>query len=247
MTIGSRAKACKRQIAHSAHGVEKVAPAKRRGPVSPSDGAGSVECKEEIAFRASTSLSGSCRKPLKKQRADNHLGAWRRRRGNPLYLAVLIGGVTLIFFAIVVSPLCQQTPFFPSWQYAKPRQQRVPVHRAVLRARRRVGMAAVVQHSNRRGAFSIGMTGHHHRQSSVVRHRKLCGHRQHNVCPVVRGPHQSSSAAAELLCSVGDRRNDGTQHRRCRARAHACAPSNLPSFITARAWRSLALAAASPT
>jgi hypothetical protein len=69
-----------------------------------SDGARSVEDKEEISSRASTSLSGSRRERLKKQRADNHLGAWRRQRGNPLYLAVLIGGMILLFFAIVVSP-----------------------------------------------------------------------------------------------------------------------------------------------
>ena len=28
---------------------------------------------------------------------------------------------------------------------------------------------------------SIEVTEHHHRQSSVVRHRKVCGHRQDNV------------------------------------------------------------------
>jgi hypothetical protein len=94
---------------------------------------------------------------------------------------------------------------------------------------------------------SIEVTGHHHRQSSVDRHRKVCGHRQDNVRPVVLGLHQSSSAAAELHCSVDGRRDDGPQHRRCRSPAHAWAPSSLPSFMAARAWRSLALAAALPT
>ena len=42
---------------------------------------------------------------LEKQRADKALGAQRRQRGHPLYLAVLIGGMSLVFFAIVVSPL----------------------------------------------------------------------------------------------------------------------------------------------
>ena len=74
--------------------------------MSSSDGARSVEYKEEIASRANTCFSGSCRERLKKQRADNHLGALRRQRGNPLYLAVLIGGMILLFFAIVVTPLC---------------------------------------------------------------------------------------------------------------------------------------------
>ena len=73
--------------------------------MSSRDGARSVEYKEEIGVGASTSLAGNTRERLKKQRADNHLGAWRRQRGNPLYLAVLIGGMSLIFFAIVVSPL----------------------------------------------------------------------------------------------------------------------------------------------
>ena len=89
----------------SAHGVEKVALPKRREAVSFSDGARSVERKEEIALRASTSLPGGCRARLKKQRADGLFGAWRHQRGNPLYLAVLISGMRLIFFAIVVSPL----------------------------------------------------------------------------------------------------------------------------------------------
>jgi hypothetical protein len=40
-----------------------------------------------------------------KQRADKHLGTKFRERGISLYLAVLIGGMSLIFFAIVVSPL----------------------------------------------------------------------------------------------------------------------------------------------
>jgi len=84
--------------------VEKAALAKRREAEPLSDGARSVESIEEIASRASTSLSKSCRKPLKKQRADKLSGAWRRQRGNPLYLAVLIGG-SLILIAIVVSPL----------------------------------------------------------------------------------------------------------------------------------------------
>ena len=47
----------------------------------------------------------SRRGALEKQRADRTLGAQRRQRGHPLYLAVLIGGMSLIFFAIVVSPL----------------------------------------------------------------------------------------------------------------------------------------------
>jgi hypothetical protein len=34
--------------------------------------------------------------------------------------------------------------------------------------------------------FSIGLTGHHHRQSSVVRHRKGGGHRQRMACPCKR-------------------------------------------------------------
>jgi hypothetical protein len=75
----------------SAHGVEKVALAKRREAVSFSDGARSVERKEEIAPRASTSLPGCCRERIKEQRADELSGAWRHQRGNPLYLAVLIG------------------------------------------------------------------------------------------------------------------------------------------------------------
>lgn len=56
-------------------------------------------------FKSHPSAATSCRELLKKQRADSLLGAWRRQRGNPLYLAVLIGGMSLIFLAIVVSPL----------------------------------------------------------------------------------------------------------------------------------------------
>ncbi|MFZ3180060.1 MAG: hypothetical protein WA156_07610, partial [Methylocystis silviterrae] len=46
--------------------------------------------------------------------------------------------------------------------------------------------------------FSIGVTGHHHRQSGVVR---SLGHRQDSVFPVVLGLYQSSSAETELRCA----------------------------------------------
>ncbi len=95
----------------------------------------------------------SRRRALEKKRADNPLGAQRRQRGHPLYLAVLIGGMSLSFFAIVVSPLCFSTPLFWSRQEPVPQAMRSLVRRAVLRAHRRVGVAAVVQRSNRRGAF----------------------------------------------------------------------------------------------
>lgn len=39
-------------------------------------------------FKSHPSAATSCRELLKKQRADSLLGAWRRQRGNPLYLAV---------------------------------------------------------------------------------------------------------------------------------------------------------------
>ena len=51
------------------------------------------------------SVAKSRRSGLKKQSADRPLEAQRRQRGHPLYLAVLIGGMSLILFAIVVSPL----------------------------------------------------------------------------------------------------------------------------------------------
>jgi high-affinity K+ transport system ATPase subunit B len=56
-------------------------------------------------FKSRPHITSNSGEPLKKQRADSLSGAWRRQRGNPLYLAVLIGGMSLIFFAIVVSPL----------------------------------------------------------------------------------------------------------------------------------------------
>ena len=152
MTIGSRAKACKRQTARVGAWRRKGRSSVAARAVSSSDGARSIEYKEEIASRASTPLSGNRRKPLKKQRADRLSGAWRRQRGNPLYLAVLIGGMSLIFFAIVVSPLGLSTPLFWSRQEPVPQAMRSLARRAVLRAQRRGGMAAVVQRSNRRGA-----------------------------------------------------------------------------------------------
>jgi hypothetical protein len=53
-----------------------------------------------------------------------------------------IVGMSLSFFAIVVSPLLHRVPFSSLRQCAVPRQQRVPVRRAVLGAQRRVDRAA---------------------------------------------------------------------------------------------------------
>ena len=39
-------------------------------------------------FKSRPRIATSCRELLKKQRADRLSGAWRRQRGNPLYLAV---------------------------------------------------------------------------------------------------------------------------------------------------------------
>ena len=39
-------------------------------------------------FKSRPHITTSCRELLKKQRADRLSGAWRRQRGNPLYLAV---------------------------------------------------------------------------------------------------------------------------------------------------------------
>lgn len=77
--------------------------------------------------------------------------------------------------------------------------------------------------------------------------REGVGHRQDNVRSVVLGLHQSSSAAAELhgqFAAVGmaERSIEGVG-----ARAHAWAPSSLPSLRAARAARSSALATGSPT
>jgi hypothetical protein len=66
----------------------------------------------------------------------------RRRR---FYLAVLIGRISSVVFAIVVRSIHYSNPFWRSPQYAIAPMSRVLMRRAVFRAHRRTGLAALGQ------------------------------------------------------------------------------------------------------
>lgn len=63
-------------------------------------------------FKSRPRIATSCRDLLKKQRADRLSGAWRRQRGNPLYLAFLIRPLkSRCSFAFLRSTFHRRLPF----------------------------------------------------------------------------------------------------------------------------------------
>src|SRR5580692_10995141 len=76
----------------------------------------------------------------------------QRDEGRRFYLAVLIGRISSVVFAIVVRSIHYSNPFWRSPQYAMVPPLRVLMRPAVFRAHRRPALAALGQRWNRHGA-----------------------------------------------------------------------------------------------
>jgi hypothetical protein len=161
--------------------------------------------------------------------------------------AVLIGPVSLVFFPIAVSPLRYETPLCSFLQYAALRRARVPVRRAVFRARRRDVLccpaARAEQSQIRRGAIFHRIHGASsqalwRRPFARPKARYRASRRPWSAPVLIRRSGAPYSNRA--------RRYGGRPHGVCPLSGHAWAPKSLRSFNTARAETSVSLAAGSP-